>query len=148
MGGRRRSAELGPVRPNSRLSGEPYGGIRPQPLRTELADRNPEQYVTVFPNDRFIQDRRQKAHFETVKDQILVCFTKDPSFAYINAVGDHQYHRKNHRANRLRNPGPSLHVNTYITKCKAERMLEGKRYATMENDTKSRILRRSREKAW
>lgn len=118
-----------------------------QDARPSIAERDPEQYVTCMPNDTFPRDKRGRTRYVTKKDPIYVSFTKEMRYAHVNAVGDHRYHRAEHRANRVPNPGAPIGVNEYIQQCNDSGMLEGRRYAVMGDDPTGRETK-SRQKAW
>lgn len=75
-------------------------------------------------------------------------FTKDPVFAHVRALVYHRYHRANHLANTVSNSGPLVDINTYITECTADGILEGILYFVMAIDTGIETMIKSMQKSW
>lgn len=62
--------------------------------------------MTMLANARYLREKRQHTRLLTKRDPVMVTFTKDKGYAHINALGNHRYHRAEHRANRTPNPAP------------------------------------------
>lgn len=123
------------------MHGSPYGnppdqiqGLRSAPRRTPLADRDPEQRLTLLPNDLYPRDKWQPTRFVTKHDLIMVQITNDKRYANLYGIGDHRYHRAEHFANRPLNPGPPTDVKRYIEDCKNNGMTEVERYAVLDDN--------------
>lgn len=67
-------------------------GLHTPPGRTPLADRDPEQFVTLLANNIYLSDKRKPTMFLMKRDPNMVQFTKDNWYSYVNVTGNQRYH--------------------------------------------------------
>lgn len=75
-------------------SGQGTGLRTPQP-RTLSAERDPEQFEKLLPEERYPHDKRPRTRLVTKTDAIFLLLTKDKVYENGNRLGDHCYYRVN-----------------------------------------------------
>lgn len=84
-------------------------------------------------NDLNPIDKTKSTRFVTKRDMIMVQFTNNNRYANVNRIGDHRYHKAEHLANHIPNPGTPMGVNWYIDDCKNDYMTEGENCTILDD---------------